>query len=405
MLSAITAWATHSDSDQSATRQLIFIVISALVVTGSTFYIWTERGSFEGQLLLLGMGLGVCLYNASFGFTTAWRRLVKEKRGEGVRAQMLMLGLSVLLFFPVLSNGEFLGNNVSGFVRPLGFSVIFGAFIFGLGMQIANGCASGNLYHSGGGQFRAVPAMAGFSAGALWATLDYEWWTTLPQLAPVNLIEVLGVIPALLANLLVFLIIYKLTSRLEIRHHGQLGEDSDATRTNGLQRLVRGPWPMIWGAVGLSILNLVTLAMLGRPWAVALAYPVWGAKTAAFLGIDLELDFTTYWLMPGRDTALLEPLTTDPATLMNAGVILGAFAAATMAGKFTFDWKLPVRQWIGAILGGLMLGYGATIAYGCNIGAFVGGVISGSLHGWLWILCAFVGSLIGTRMRPWFKLD
>lgn len=75
----------------------------------------------------------------------------------------------------------------------------------------------------------------------------------------------------------------------------------------------------------------------------------------------------------------MEPLTTDPATLMNVGIILGAFAAATLAGKFTFEWRLPIRQWIGAILGGL--------------------------HIWLWILCAFFGSIVGVWTRPLFKLD
>ena len=30
------------------------------------------------------------------------------------------------------------------------------------------------------------------------------------------------------------------------------------------------------------------------------------------------------------------------------------------------------------------MGYGARIAFGCNIGAYFGGIASFSLHGWLW---------------------
>ncbi len=52
-----------------------------------------------------------------------------------------------------------------------------------------------------------------------------------------------------------------------------------------------------------------------------------------------------------------------------------------------------------------MLGYGARVAYGCNIGAFFSGVASGSLHGWLWLPCAFVGSILGTYLRPAFGLS
>lgn len=374
-----------------------WLAIAALLVSASLYYVWSEQSSFEAQLLLLGMGLGLCLYHASFGFTTAWRQLIVKRDATGIHAQLVMLAISVVLFFPVLGSGELFGNAVSGFIRPLGLSVVFGAFIFGVGMQIANGCASGNLYHLGGGQIRAVPVIIGFSGGALWATLDYEWWTSLPQLAPVSLIDMLGVLPAILANLAVFAAIYLLT-----RSFGNTAEKVESSDSSFFARLVQGPWPMLWGAIGLAVLNFVTLAMLGRPWAVALAYPVWGAKLAELFSLDLELDFTTYWMQPGRDTALLEPLTADAGSLMNLGVVIGALFAAAIAGRLVLDLKLTLRQLIGGLLGGVMLGYGATIAFGCNIGAFIGGVVSGSLHGWLWILCAFAGSYLGTKLRPLF---
>ena len=50
------------------------------------------------------------------------------------------------------------------------------------------------------------------------------------------------------------------------------------------------------------------------------------------------------------------------------------------------------------------MGYGARIAFGCNIGAFFSGVASTSLHGWLWIATALAGTWIGIHLRPWFGL-
>ena len=50
------------------------------------------------------------------------------------------------------------------------------------------------------------------------------------------------------------------------------------------------------------------------------------------------------------------------------------------------------------------MGYGARLAFGCNIGAFFSGVASTSLHGWLWILCAVPGNILGARLRPLFGL-
>ncbi len=373
-----------------------WLALAALMVTASLYYVWSEQSSFEAQLLLLGMGLGLCLYHASFGFSTAWRKLIVDRDATGLRAQLVLLSVGVLMFFPALGAGELFGNSVSGFVRPLGLSVVFGAFIFGVGMQIANGCGSGNLYHLGGGQIRAVPVIIGFGGGALWATLDYEWWTSLPQLAPVNLIELLGVLPAIAANLAVFGLIYLATRSFA-------SQTRPAANEAGLfSRLIKGPWPMIWGGVGLAVLNFATLAMIGRPWSVALAYPLWGAKAAETFAWDLELDFTTYWMQPGRDTALLEPVLADAGSLMNIGVIIGALFAAALAGRLVLSLKLSFRQLVGGLLGGVMLGYGATIAFGCNIGAFIGGILSGSLHGWLWIVCAFAGSYLGTKLRPLF---
>jgi uncharacterized membrane protein YedE/YeeE len=56
------------------------------------------------------------------------------------------------------------------------------------------------------------------------------------------------------------------------------------------------------------------------------------------------------------------------------------------------------------VVGGLLLGYGARLAYGCNIGAYFSGIVSGSLHGWLWLVAAFIGNVLGTRLRPLFGL-
>jgi uncharacterized membrane protein YedE/YeeE len=89
---------------------------------------------------------------------------------------------------------------------------------------------------------------------------------------------------------------------------------------------------------------------------------------------------------------------------MDGGIVLGALLAALLANRFAPGWRIPARSLAAAILGGLMLGYGARIAYGCNIGAYFSGIASGSLHGWLWLPCAFAGNVLGTYLRPTFGL-
>ena len=84
--------------------------------------------------------------------------------------------------------------------------------------------------------------------------------------------------------------------------------------------------------------------------------------------------------------------------------LLGALMAAGLARKFAPKFKLPLGSIMAAVIGGLLLGYGARIAFGCNIGAYFGGISSTSLHGWLWFVAAFTGSTLGTRLRPYFGL-
>lgn len=66
---------------------------------------------------------------------------------------------------------------------------------------------------------------------------------------------------------------------------------------------------------------------------------------------------------------------------------------------------MPTKSLAAALIGGIFLGYGARIAYGCNIGAYFSGIASASLHGWLWLVAAFAGNVLGTRLRPLFGLS
>ncbi len=355
--------------------------------------------SRQALLLLVGGALGLALYHASFGFTSAWRVFIVERRGAGLRAQMVLLALAVLLFFPALGAGSLFGQPVTGFVSPAGTSVIVGAFLFGIGMQLGGGCASGTLYTVGGGNARMLVTLLFFCIGSLIATQHVDWWFALPALAPLSLVHSLGVVPALALNLAVFALIAVLTVVLEKRRHGAL-ERPAASATAGLQRFLRGPWPLLWGALALVLLNYATLALAGRPWGVTSAFALWSAKAAQGLGLDVSA--WAFWQVPANAKALAAPLWQDITTVMNVGIVLGALLAAGLAGRFAPNLNIPRRSLLAAVFGGLLLGYGARLAYGCNIGAYFSGIASGSLHGWLWVAAAFAGNTFGVRLRPLF---
>jgi len=104
--------------------------------------------------------------------------------------------------------------------------------------------------------------------------------------------------------------------------------------------------------------------------------------------------------------ALKDSVLTNIPSVMNFGVLLGAMLAAGLANRFNEASRNrpEPRQLYAAVIGGLLLGYGARLGFGCNIGALFSGIASASVHAWIWFACAFVGSLIGIRLRPWFRL-
>lgn len=374
-------------------------VVGCIVLLAGAYALGDAYQWKRGTLFLVGGALGVTLYHAAFGFTGAWRRFLLERRGAGLRAQMLMLAIAVTLFFPVLANGSIFGQPVGGFVNPASLSVVIGAFLFGIGMQLGGGCASGTLFTAGGGNARMAVTLIFFIIGSVLATANLSWWYSLPSLGAHSLVREAGWPAALAANLTLFAIIAGVTWWIELRSHGAIAPMPTAGR-RGFARLVQGPWPLFLGAVLLALLNFATLAIAGRPWGITSGFALWGAQ--AFDAVGIPVREWPYWA--GQTARIDRTLFADTTSVMNFGIILGAFVAAGLAGKFAPSLRIPLRSLLAAILGGLLLGYGARLAYGCNIGAFFSGVASGSLHGWVWLVAAFVGNMAGVRLRPWFRL-
>lgn len=374
------------------------LIATAAIVLGALL-IGVFFGANTGLLLIVGGLLGMVLYHAAFGFTSAWRVFIKERRGRGLRAQMVMLALAVVLFFPALGAGTLFGTPVSGFVSPIGISVLFGAFLFGVGMQLGGGCASGTLFTAGGGNARMLITLLFFIVGSVIGSAHFGWWQSLPSFDPISLVDIAGVSGGIAVSLILFAAIAAFTVVMERKRHGEL-EAAPAVTKPGAERWLSGPWPLLAGAVALALLNFATLALAGRPWGITSAFALWGAKVYELFGGSVG--GWSYWQTPGNAAALQSSIWSDITTVMNVGIMLGALVAAHLAGRFAPNFRIPLRSVAAAVIGGLMLGYGARLAFGCNIGAYFSGIASGSLHGWVWLVAAFAGNMVGVKLRPLF---
>ncbi|MGQ0525837.1 MAG: YeeE/YedE family protein [Betaproteobacteria bacterium] len=340
-------------------------------------------------LLLLGMALGATLYLTSFSFTSAYRSLLSRGETAGVQAQLLMLAIATVLFAPVLAAGSFLGHPVSGASAPVGVPVVVGAFLFGLGMQLAGGCGSGTLFTVGGGNARMLIVLLFFCAGSFWASLHMSWWDRLPSRGELVLGEHLGWTAAVALQLGLCCALWALLQR--------------ASRTRAVSPQAHSrhrTW--IAGAMLLAGLAWLVLVVAGHPWSITWAFTLWGAKAALPLG--WQPDESSFWNGDFQRTALENGILQDVTSVTDIGIILGALAAAGLAGRFRPGLSLSAASLASALIGGLAMGYGARIAYGCNIGAFFSGAASTSLHGWIWIVAALGGTSLGIRLRPWFGL-
>ena len=356
----------------------------------------------QAALFIVGGLLGVALYHGSFGFTGGWRRFAVEKRGRGIRAQMLMIGVAALGIMPLLAAGSVGGQALAGALAPVGVSVLVGAAIFGLGMQLGGGCGSGTLFTVGGGSSRMLVTLVFFIVGAVIGTAHLPWWLAQPSLPAMSLGQMWGVPTALLATLVGLGLVALVTALIERRVHGDVERDPGPRRP-GWSWLVSGPWPLVGAGLFMALLNIATLLLAGHPWSVTFGFGLWGAKVAEVVGIPVAT--WEFWTWPGPQAALTNSVLADVTSVMNFGIILGAALAASLAGQFAPKVKVPFLSMLAAAIGGILMGYGARLSFGCNIGALFSGIASGSVHGWLWFASAFVGSLGGIWLRPLFGLD
>ncbi|WP_417810717.1 YeeE/YedE family protein [Thalassospira alkalitolerans] len=383
------------DKGPAAVIAILFVIVAVLISRAVDIH--------QGVLYGLGGLLGFALYHASFGFTGGWRRFSVERRGRAMRAQLLMIGVAAAAFIPLLAIGSPLGTPIVGAIAPVGVSVVVGAFMFGLGMQLGGGCGSGTLFTVGGGSARMLLTLAFFIIGAVIGTAHLPMWLEFPSLPAISLGREYGIWGGLGVTFGGLGLIALITIWVEKRAHGSLETLAHQPTGFGLRRLLHGPWPLVATGVLLAGLNVATLLTAGHPWSITFGFGLWGAKIAQGFGIPVET--WEFWNWAGPAKALSNSVLADNTSVMNFGIVIGAALAASLAGKFAPRVKVPFSSLLAAAIGGILMGYGARLAFGCNIGAFFSGIASGSLHGWLWFVAAFAGSWIGVALRPVFGMD
>ncbi|MBB6450899.1 hypothetical protein HNR44_002889 [Geomicrobium halophilum] len=379
------------------------LIIGALIVTMAlAIFLLVTQHIVQPLLLIIGVGLGYTLFHARFGFTSAFRRLASVGNGQSLRAHMLMLAVACALFAPILATGfAFFGGEASGLVSPVGVSLLVGAFLFGIGMQLGGGCASGTLYAVGGGRSVMFITLLFFIIGTTIGAAHFDFWVEdMPSAEPFSLATStgLGYGGALIVSLAIFGLIAWLTKVIERKKNPP--KEAEKPSASGWKRILRGSWPLFAAAIVLAVLNALTLLTSESPWGVTYAFTLWGSQVADSLGFDVA----SWGFWQGDEAALEASIFADTTTVLNFGVILGAFLASAAGGLFKFT-KIKPGNAAASVIGGLLMGYGARLAFGCNIGAYFSGIASFSAHGYIWGIMALGGTFLALYLRPLFGLS
>lgn len=354
--------------------------VSTLVLYAFALALWVgvtwSVGLRQGSLFVVGIGFGVVLAAVAFGFTTGWRAWIRDRDPTGLLAQFLAIGLAMLVSIPLLAAHP----ELSAAAGPLSVSLVIGAFVFGAVMQVADGCGSGTLYKAGQGNLFSLAVLPGFIGGSFLGAAHIEAWLALGSLPPVLVQELVGVPGALLLQSAALGLLAALLWRYRRRTD---------TRWKGRAVYV--------GAVLLAVFAVLNLVIAGQPWGIVYGLGLWGAKLVSWAGLDLSAN--AFWGREAQQAQLHSSALTDVTTITNLGLLVGAFIAAHHRGTANPEVRATARQWLAAIVAGLLLGYSSRIAFGCNVGAFFSGISTGSLHGWIWFIAAFAGSVLGVGLR------
>jgi uncharacterized membrane protein YedE/YeeE len=387
----------HSKYDRPVVTAVLISVISI------SFFLYHEISARQLTVFLLGTGLGITLMHAGFGFTGGWRTFILTKESRLIRAQIILFILCSIVMFPLVAHA-FSATAAAAALAPVAFSVLFGSFLFGIGMQLGGGCGSGSLYTVGQGQIDMLITILFFIIGSFIASLHLEWWTSFTNFGSFSLIAFLGWKQALVGQLVILLLLYAAFYTADRRRNGAVQRLHFSTgKQTFIKTLIFGHWPVLWGSLIIAILAIATLLVTGHTWSITFAFGLWGAKLWQALGGAPEL--TSYWSSGYPARALGSSVLYDVTSVMNFGIILGAALAAALANKYSPPMKLHKKRVLTAILGGLLLGYGARLAFGCNIGALFAGISTGSAHAWVWLVGGIFGNLLGVYIRKGLGFD
>lgn len=155
------------------------VLLAAIIALG----LWlagrdNTSGGNTAWFLVLGLAFGYILQRARFCFTASMRDPYLTGGTALTRAVLAAFAMTTIGFTAIKYGYFSQGLPIPGmsYVVPISVATLAGAFMFGVGMVIAGGCASGTLMRVGEGFLMQILSLVFFIIGSLWGAHDFGWW-------------------------------------------------------------------------------------------------------------------------------------------------------------------------------------------------------------------------------------
>ncbi len=357
--------------------------------------------------LVIGLVAGFVMHRADFCTTAAFRDLFLFRDFFLMRQMLLLAVVSMALF-------EF--GRLAGVIERQPFPLlgaptlanVAGGFVFGIGMVLAGGCVVGSLYKMGAGSLASALAFAGMLAGsAAYAEIHPQWsafaQSTVLVQGAITVPQWLGVSPAALLLPLAGL------GGVWLAREFRAGRMQRPAAAVGHL----APWR---AALILAGLGFASYVLIGMPMGITTSYAKLGAAVESWFAPGHVAGLAYFSLQPLDYTPPFsdQAIRGGPGPQLDAvaaiqyplivGIVGGALLAAVRVGEWRPRWRLPPRQLLSALAGGLLLGLAARMAPSCNVWHLWGGVPILALQSLLFVAGLLPGTWVGARLLTRFVI-
>ena len=388
---------TRGDSFRTVAAAVILIFL-----LGLAYFLSTKEGASTAPIsLLIGISLGIVLERGRFCFYCIFRDGIEDKNTTGLLSVFAAIAAGAIGYALVF--GQFLPNTSTerlpplAHIGPVSIPLAVGAFLFGIGMTLSGACISGHLYRIGQGYLRAIPALIGTLIGfgiafILWNPIYLNFISNSPT---PWLPHAFGYSGSLILTLMIVTVLAVIAIKKGINSEPISGERALKVTLKSIhQKLILDRWnPLVTGAL-VGIIGTIAYLRV-EPLGVTRQI----STTARNLSIDNGLGPET---LNGLDKmagciAIVSEAITNNGWLV-IGLVGASFAAAIAGNRFKLSRITPVNATT-ALIGGILLGFGAMISLGCTVGVLLSGSQAFALSGWVFFASVFLGVWSGIKLR------